>query len=443
MTTRPPDAQTAANDPNQTTVGNVFVSNYPPYSFWSADHVPALLSRLEKPAADPEFGLYVHLPFCRKRCDFCYYKVYTDKNASEIRRYLDALNQEARLYAEKPFFQDRKVRLVYFGGGTPSYLSASQLDQLFDGLRGAFAIDGASEITFECEPGTLQNDKIETLRKLGVTRLSLGVENFTADILEQNNRAHRAKEIYTAYQKARDVGFEQINIDLIAGMVGETDDNWKYNIAETLRLRPESVTIYQIEIPYNTTIYQRMKGEEKRVAPVADWATKRRWTNEAFVALEEAGYSIGSGYTAKLPGTEFLYRDSLFTGRDLLGIGVSSFSHLGTVHAQAEHEMGPYVTRVEAGELPILRGYPLDREEQMIREFVLQLKLGTLALPPFTEKFGVDIKERFKGPLGRHQAEGFLVVNDDEIVLSREGLLQVDQLLHDYFLDHHRGARYA
>jgi len=442
VTTKPPDAQTAI-DPNQTTVGNVFVSNYPPYSFWSGDHVPALLSRLEHPSDDPEFGLYVHLPFCRKRCDFCYYKVYTDKNAGEIRRYLDALNQEARLFANKPFFKDRKVRLVYFGGGTPSYLSASQLGQLFDGLRAALAIDDASEITFECEPGTLQSDKIETLRKLGVTRLSLGVENFTADILEGNNRAHRAKEIYTAYQKARDVGFEQINIDLIAGMVGETDDNWKYNIDETLRLRPESVTIYQIEIPYNTTIYERMKGEETKVAPVADWETKRRWTNEAFQALEAAGYTIGSGYTAKLPGTEFMYRDALFTGQDLLGIGVSSFSHLGSVHAQAEHEMGPYVKRVEAGELPILRGYPLNPEEQLIREFVLQLKLGTLALAPFQKKFGVDVRERFGSQLAQQQSEGYLTVSDEEIVLSREGLLQVDRLLHDYFLDHHRGARYA
>ena len=150
------------------------------------------------------------------------------------------------------------------------------------------------EIAFECEPGTLTEKKLETIRALGVTRLSLGVENFDAHILEINGRAHRAEEIDRAYTNARAMGFPQINIDLIAGMVEETEENWKRNIRRTIELAPESVTIYQMEVPFNTTIYKRMKEEGKLVAPVADWATKRRWVSEAFAELERNGYRIAS-----------------------------------------------------------------------------------------------------------------------------------------------------
>jgi len=169
----------------------------------------------------------------------------------------------------------------------------------------------AEEITFECEPGTLTEVKLAAIREMGVTRLSLGVENFDDSILELNGRAHRSPEIGRAYEAARALGFPQINIDLIAGMVEETEDNWKRCVDKALEMQPDCLTIYQMEIPYNTTIYKEMKAEGKLVAPVADWMTKRRWVKEAFAALESAGYTIASGYTAVLDPkrTKFVYRD--------------------------------------------------------------------------------------------------------------------------------------
>src|SRR2546425_11407961 len=114
---------------------------------------------------------------------------------------------------------------------------------------------------------------------MGVTRLSLGIENFDDHILEINGRAHRSKEIRRAYAFAREIGFPQINIDLIAGIVEETEANWRENVRTIIELEPDSVTIYEMEIPYNTTIDQRMKAEDELSAPVADWATKRDWVN--------------------------------------------------------------------------------------------------------------------------------------------------------------------
>ena len=240
------------------------------------------------------------------------------------------------------------------------------------------------------------------------------------------------------------MGFDQINLDLIAGMVGETDENWRRCVDETIALLPESVTIYQMEVPHNTTLYQRMKVDGSDHAPVADWDTKRRWTAEAFEALEAAGYRIGSAYTASRgERTRFVYRDELWRGADLLGIGVSAFSHLGGVHFQDEHDFEPYLARVEAGELPIRRALRLGPEERMIREFILQLKLGAVDTGYFRRKFGVDLLQRFAEPLEEHRRAGLLVLAPDRIATTREGLLRVDTLLPSFFLDHHRNARYA
>ena len=249
-------ASPGTGEQKETRAGNYFVANYPPFSFWDGEQNHAVTELLERePAPGTPLGLYVHIPFCRKRCDFCYFKVYTDKGSREVQRYLDAVQRELAAFAAKPYLAGRRPRFLYFGGGTPSYLSTTQLQQLFEGLRAILPWDDAEEIAFECEPGTLQEGKIRLLRSLGVTRLSLGVENFDPGILAANNRAHLGEEIYRAYGFARDAGFPQVNVDLIAGMVGETDANWERCVQETVRLEPESVTIYQMEVPFNTTLY--------------------------------------------------------------------------------------------------------------------------------------------------------------------------------------------
>ncbi len=427
-----------------TRAGNYFISNYPPFSFWSDEEnrqVEEAYAR--KPEADVDLGVYHHIPFCRRRCHFCYFRVYTDKNADEIKHYLDCTMRELEDLGRRPLMEGRKPRFVYFGGGTPSYLSAKQLVELTDRMKAVLPWDAAEEVAFECEPGTLNPGKLSAIRDIGVTRVSLGIENFDDRILEINGRAHRTKEVFRAYERAKAEEFEQINIDLIAGMLEETEENWRRNIERTLELLPDSVTIYQMEIPYNTTIYREMKDSGKLVAPVADWETKRRWVREAFEQLESAGYTISSGYTAVLDPerTKFIYRDSLWSGADLLGLGVASFSHVAGVHYQNLTEIGDYTAAIEAGRPALKRSLKTTPEERMIREFILRMKLGHVEAGDFRDKFGVDILERFAAPLGELQDEGLLRVEDGRILLDREGLLCVDNLLHDFFLPQHQTDR--
>lgn len=432
--------------PEQTTPGNYFISNYPPYSFWTPEHAGDAFHALERgPAPGTPLGIYLHIPFCRKRCHFCYFKVYTDKNASEIERYLSATIRELDIYSRKPLINGRAVKFIYFGGGTPSYISSKQLTHLVEQMKRLLPWDEAEEIAFECEPGTLTEGKLEVIRSLGVTRLSLGIENFDDHILEINGRAHRSKEIRRAYEFARSIGFSQINIDLIAGMVGETDENWKDCIRQTIALDPESLTIYQMEVPYNTTLVKEMKIHGQDVAPVADWQTKRAWVDYAFHEMENAGYTISSAYTAiKDPArTKFLYRELLWTGADMIGLGVASFSHIGGTHFQNHHDFESYIAALQDGRLPIHRAFTPNHEERMIRELILQMKLGHVRREYFRRKFGVDPGERFSDALASLRNRGFVSIHPEDLVLSREGLLQVDKLLPEFFLPQHKSARYV
>jgi oxygen-independent coproporphyrinogen III oxidase len=442
----PVQTPAAAAAHTETAAGNYFVSNYPPFSFWRPDAVGELSAALDRPPAPgTPLGLYLHIPFCRKRCHFCYFKVYTDKDSAAIRAYIEGALKELRLYASQAFIGGRKPNFVYFGGGTPSYLSVDQLRHLTDGMKALLPWDGVEEVTFECEPGTLTDHKLKAIREMGVTRLSLGVENFDDHILEINGRAHHSKEIARAYAFARELDFPQINIDLIAGMVEETEANWRECIRKTLEMQPDSVTIYQMEIPYNTTIYKQMKAEGRLIAPVADWDTKRHWVAEAFAELERAGYTVASAYTAvkDKARTRFVYRDRLWAGADLLGLGVASFGHIGGTHYQNQHEFEPYINALTDGRLPIYRALTPSADERLIREFVLQMKLGRTRAAYFQNKFGVDVRQRFAGQLQTLENWGYLSLEGDSVVLNREGLLQVDRLLHEFFLPEHRNARYA
>lgn len=429
-----------------TEAGNYFVANYPPFSFWQKEQAFAVEKVLDSPAPkDIPLGLYFHIPFCRKRCHFCYFRVYTDKNASEIRRYIHAGMEEFTRYAARPYLQGRKPLFVYFGGGTPSYLSVPQLQELTGRMKDLMPWDEAQEVAFEAEPGTLNEKKLEAIREIGVTRLSLGVEHFEDHILESNGRAHRSGEIDRAYRFARSLGFEHINIDLIAGMMNDTTELWQKAVAKAVEMQPDCVTIYQMEVPYNTGIYKQMKEEGKVTAPVADWETKRAWVSYAFDEFVKAGYTVTSAYTVvKNPDKiKFVYRDALWEGADLLPLGVASFGHLGGIHLQNQADILPYIDTIEKGGSAIFRAYATSPEERFIREFILKLKLGQSRPSYYKAKFGEDVLTRFAPQLNWMVQEGFAVIGDDLITLTRDGLLQVDRLLHEFFMPHHRHARYT
>jgi oxygen-independent coproporphyrinogen-3 oxidase len=434
----------ATDTTSKTEVGSYFISNYPPFSQWTAEQLPAVKSALASVPRDVPLGLYLHIPFCRKRCKFCYFRVYTDKNGAEVETYVAALSKEIELISRQPAMGSRPFRFVYFGGGTPSFLSGKQLISLVDRLKASVNWDHAEEVTFECEPGTLSEPKVHTLRELGVTRLSLGVENFSDAVLEENGRAHLSGEVYKAWDWITAAGFPNVNIDLISGMVGESWENWRDCIRKTIELSPDSVTIYQMELPFNTVYSKDILGNQIET-PVADWPTKRAWVDYAFDELEAAGYSVSSAYTmVKNPAkVNFSYRDNLWRGSDLLASGVASFGHISGVHYQNLDQWGDYIASLDRGELPLSRGLVPTPHQRLVREMILNMKKGRLDVSYFRDKFGVDIVEHWADAWRQHAEDEYLSYDANEVRLTRAGLLRVDGLLPAFFEAEHRGVRYT
>jgi oxygen-independent coproporphyrinogen-3 oxidase len=417
----------------QTEPGGYFVANYPPFDRWHAGAVPDVLAAFAgQPAAVP-LGLYVHVPFCRKRCKFCYFRVYTDVAAADVERYTQAVIRESELVAATRAIAGRPLRYVYFGGGTPSFLAVKQLERLVAGLHASFGWDTAEEVTFECEPGTLSEAKVQALRALGMTRLSLGVENFSDAILEANGRAHLSAEIERSWGWIQAAGFTNTNVDLIAGMVGETDTSWEQTIGKTLALGADSVTIYQMELPYNTVFVKDARGGSQ--VPVADWATKRRWVSEAYDRFLAAGYHVSSGYTlVRDPEqVQFRYRDMLWEGSDLVALGVASFGHVSGLHYQNLPHQADYLAAVAAGRLPVARGLRPTSRELLVREVVLGLKRGRLDTERLARKYGADPLVEWRVQWEGLVAEGMIESVAAPIVLTRQGLIRVDALLPRFF----------
>jgi oxygen-independent coproporphyrinogen-3 oxidase len=425
-------------------VGNYFVSAYPPFSCWTPERVRDFRRALRRPGDDGRpLGLYVHVPFCIERCSYCYYLSHDDR-LGQAADYLQALLREARTYAAMPAVAGRRPAFVYFGGGTPSLLSESRSATLLEGLQSAFDWSAVRETTFECAPRSVTESKLRRLKGGGVTRLSLGVQALDDRVLRASGRVHLAADAERAYAAIRRVGFDTVNLDLIAGLPEETADSFFDGLQRVIALAPDSVTIYQLEIPHNTPLYRRLlRGGPAPALP--GWDVKRARLGEAFARLEGAGYAVSSAYAAiREPARHrFLYQELQYRGADLVGLGVSSFSYLSGVHQQNLAALDPYLSRLAAGRLPLWRAYALSDDERLVRQVVLQLKLGGIETDFFSRRFGVDVLERFAAPLGCLEERGWLRRDGGALRLTRDGLLRVDRLIPEFYRAEHRGLRYS
>ena len=439
-------ATTAAVEvpPAEPLVGNYFVAVYPPFSCWQPAQLPAVEEALQRPADDSPMGIYVHIPFCQKKCDYCYYLSFAGTPARMVDDYIGSVVEEAALYSDYAGVGGRPVSFVYFGGGTPSTLTNSQLGLLAAGLKNFLPWKGVQEVTFECAPCSVRPELLQMLRQTGVTRLSMGVQSLDNAVLRANGRMHLTQDVARAYGLIQEARFDWVNLDLMVGLIGETPEGWENTMRRMIELRPDSVTIYQTEIPHNTLMYQRLKQGRER-APSVSWGEKRARLDAGFKQLERAGYKIVSAYSAvRDPDRhQFQYQHCLWRGGDMLGLGVAAFSYFGGVHFQNAVTPESYRGQVRRGDLPLQRALRLTQRDQLVREFVLQLKLGEVSVGCFRDKFGEDITHVFAPQLSQLSAEGFLTVSGSAVRLTRAGLLCVDRLLPRFYDPQHQALRYT
>jgi putative oxygen-independent coproporphyrinogen III oxidase len=434
-----------ACDPGEPAEGNLFVSAYPPFSCWGpkyVDQIDRMLGTASNTQVDVPLGLYVHIPFCVERCHFCYYRSFADPNPGTLDSYLDSLINEIRIYSETPRLAGRKLAFVYFGGGTPSLLSVIQLRRLFQAIQSAFPWTDVKEVTFECSPKTVTHERLATLHQAGVTRISMGVQQMNDDVLKQSGRVHLVDDIRRAWAAIRQFDFDVVNIDLMVGMVGETEETFCDSLRQVIAMNADSVTLYQLEIPRNTPLFRALRKNE--VSSLASWDVKRARLTAAFAMLEADGYTLRSAYAAVRDPLRhvFQYQDLQYHGADLVGTGLASFSFVAGTHYQNIASLREYNESLAANRLPYNRGYVLNEEEQAVREFILQLKLGQVRAAYFQDKFGIDIAESFSDSLKRFASGGLLTVDADGVTLTRQGLVRVDRMLPEFYLPQHREASF-
>ncbi|MCY1014856.1 coproporphyrinogen-III oxidase family protein [Pyxidicoccus sp. MSG2] len=394
-----------------------FVTNYPPYRYWRGD----VAQRFLTPAP---LNIYVHTPYCVQRCAYCHYKTTTlsENRKPEIDRYVSSLCREIELASKRFDLKARPTHSIYFGGGTPTLLSKDNLSRIMDTLREHLTL-ADPEITVEGEPVTLIQAKADHLQHLGVNRISLGIQSFADEIVLKTGRRDTEKQGLKAIEIALGTG-AVVNIDLMSGLAGETDATWAHTVETALGTGVQSLTVYKTELYSNTDYYASVK-KDAQFLPSDEEEVK--YAAHAIKQLERANYLPVNFFTFT-KGGGFMQRHttSKWRGDDIYSFGVSAFGALGNISVQNTSDLQKYSDMVEAGELPVARGYQLSAKDLMARDVVLGLKLLRLDRKEFQRRHGFDLVKLVQPTVDALVGGDFLTVTDAELALTRKGLLWGD-----------------
>ena len=391
--------------------------NYPPFRQWKRSAVGELLT--EKP-----LNIYVHIPFCTQRCAFCYYKTVDLKENPEVEGYVAALCKEIEMATKRFHLEERKVASIYFGGGTPTLLREHHFEKLVECLHNNFKID-SPQFTVEAEPLTISESKMKILSKLGVSRVSLGVQSFCDSIIKLSGRGHDEKQAFRAIKIVRETGDWSVNIDLLSGLAGETEKTWARSVESALSTGVESITVYKMEAFSNTQVYQLGVREDTLALPSEEQELK--FMQYAMEQFEQANYRPWSFFTFTKNGHYVNeYTQSIFETTDLYGFGASAYGVLGDTLLQNTIDLEKYTAAVEAGEIPLARGHHLNSLEKMRREVLLGMKLLRLNLRDFQKRHGFKLESLCASTLKQLELEGFIYLFEDEIKSTSKGILYGD-----------------
>jgi len=391
--------------------------NYPPFRQWKRSAVGDMLT--EKP-----LNIYVHIPFCTQRCAFCYYKTVDLKENPEVEGYVAALCKEIEMATKRFHLEERKVASIYFGGGTPTLLREHHFEKLVECLHNNFKID-SPQFTVEAEPLTISESKMKILSKLGVSRVSLGVQSFCDPIIKLSGRGHDEKQALRAIKIVRETGDWSVNIDLLSGLAGETEETWGRSVESALSTGVESITVYKMEAFSNTQVYQLGVREDTLALPSDEQELK--FMQYAMEQFEQANYRPWSFFTFTKNGHYVNeYTQSIFETTDLYGFGASAYGVLGDTLLQNTIDLEKYTATVEVGEIPLARGHHLNSLEKMRREVLLGMKLLRLNLRDFQKRHGFKLESLCSSLLKQLEVEGFIFLCENKVELTAKGILYGD-----------------
>lgn len=398
-------------------------------------------------------SLYVHVPFCIQKCDYCAFYSHALKDSSEelIALYLEGLEVEmARRQQDAP----QGVSSLFIGGGTPTALSLENLERFLQLITRNFSFPEGAEKTVEGNPGTLTREKLILLREYGINRFSLGVQAFDNNLLRTVGRIHSAQQARDAVKLLRDEGFANLNLDLMFGLPKQDMVSWQMSLEEALSYRPEHLSLYGLMLEEGTPLYDRF-SEEFEVAPtkgekpiiektsietanygeLPDDELQAKMQEWAVRRLEKAGYIQYETSNFAIPGFECHHNLGYWRGEDYLGLGPGGVSCLKRVRQKNVEDVRVYQSSLLNGEEPLDEEgrEVLSLKECMAERMILGLRLSEgVNFTRFRKDFGVDLRDIYQDVLERYKHRDVLVIKGDNLCLNPKYTFVVNGILQNF-----------
>lgn len=371
-----------------------------------------------------ELELYIHIPFCVKKCDYCDFLSFSADEQTQ-RSYVAALQKELVFYGAK--YKGRRITTIFIGGGTPSWLREESMQAVMETVYQNFAVDGDAEITIECNPGTITEHKFEVYRRIGINRLSIGLQSVHNEELKILGRIHTFEQFLKTYDMARKHGFSNINIDLMSSLPGQTPEIFCDSLYQVLKLKPEHISVYSLIIEKGTPFYELYRFDAVRQA--AGMQTESLPTEEEEYQttkmtqhiLKEAGYHWYEISNFAKPGYECRHNIGYWKRVDYLGVGLGASSLIDNVRYSNTRDLYTYLS-VPADSLHETAAQ-ITRNEQMEEFMFLGLRMRDgFYRDEFTQAFGIPIEAVYGDALNHLQQEELLLKREGRIYLTDKGM---------------------
>lgn len=362
-------------------------------------------------------GLYVHIPFCVRKCLYCDFLSFP-ASGGEIERYCVSLRKELAMWAEDERIRGREVDTIFFGGGTPSYLEAGMFSPIMDDVNKYFLLTKDAEISLECNPGTVNREKFKMYRSRGINRISIGMQSMVDAELQKLGRIHRTEEFRRAYQEARECGFDNINVDLMSAIPGQTLASYQKTLHEVIRLKPEHISSYSLILEEGTPFFKMYSK-----MPPVDEETDRTMYEQTEDLLLEAGYEHYEISNYARPGRVCRHNLKYWHRQEYVGAGLGAASFLGEERMTNEKDFSAYQSCIEKNQLPVAETETLAREDAMAEFMFLGLRcMQGVSEQVFYHTFGVALSEMYGDVIRKYCELGMIEKKGDRLALTRRGI---------------------
>ena len=367
-------------------------------------------------------GVYIHIPFCKSRCSYCDFATDVFKNEETVERYVNALVTEIQNSKFKIQNSKSEIDTIYFGGGTPSLLKPEQLEKILNSVFQEFSVDENSEITMEMNPATVTLETLKDYKRLGINRASFGAQTFDDTELKRLGRRHTAADVRETIELLRKANYENVSFDLIAGLPRQTLKDWERNLTEALKLLPEHISLYLLEIHEGTPLAEQIRSERQ---PLPDEDLAGEMYELMLEKLAEKNYQQYEISNFSLVGFESKHNSKYWQFAPYFSFGVSAHSFDGANLRWAnERDTFAYVKKIESGESPVAEKTELDENTRRAEYAFLRLRLNEgIDLQNYKEIFGIDLTKEYAEDLARIQEAGLIEMTGKNLRLSKKGIV--------------------